>query len=51
MSLCSNNVSSTWGGTCDVPHKSNADICFQGQVGGSLAQDLKCEDTHVAEKP
>lgn len=56
MSSCSNNEFSrengcaTWGGMCDVPHRSKAEICFQGQVGGPLTQDLKCQDTHVAGK-
>lgn len=52
-SLCSNNLSSAERMVVlhgDVPHKSNAEICFQGQVGGSLAQDLKCQDARVAGK-
>lgn len=39
------------GDTCDVAYRSKLEICFQGQVGGSLSWDVKCQDTCVLVKP
>lgn len=45
------NDCASCGDTCDVLYRRKLEICFQGQVGGSLSWDVKCQDTCVLVKP